>query len=280
MTFAVIGDYGVNNAHELAVARLVASWSPWFVITTGDDYSSAAGGRGTRRYDRSTGDYYRNWFRHSSADSPSPIGNASVNAFFPSLGNHDYSDAHGLESYLTYFTLPGPGFTNTSGNERFYDFVQGPVHFFVLNSNPEEPDGTSATSVQARWLRRQLAASHSPWNIVYDHHPPYSSGSRHGSSGYMQWPFAAWGADAVVSGHVHTYERIVRDGIVYFVNGTGGDALYGFSTPVAGSAARYDADWGAQRVSATNTALKFDFYNVAGVLVDSYQLPTKPLRAP
>ena len=38
----------------------------------------------------------------------------------------------------------------------------------------------------------------------------------------MQWPFAAWGADAVLSGHAHAYERIERDGIVYFVNGLGG----------------------------------------------------------
>ena len=88
----------------------------------------------------------------------------------------------------------------------------------------------------------------------------------------MQWPFAAWGADAVISGHAHTYERIERDGIVYFVNGLGGAARYGFATPVAGSALRYNANWGAQKVTASDTSLALEFYNVNGILVDSYHL--------
>ena len=62
----------------------------------------------------------------------------------------------------------------------------------------------------------------------------------------MQWPFAQWGADAVMSGHAHDYERIVRDGIVYFVNGLGGASRYSFGTPVTGSAVRYNAEGGAQ----------------------------------
>jgi hypothetical protein len=275
-TFAVIGDYGVNDQHELGVARLVASWLPAFVITTGDNYYSEAGGTGTGRYDESVGAYYGNWMKDiSTTGKRFPVGKAPVNAFFPTLGNHDYTDATpGPETYLTYFTLPGAGFADSSGNERYYDFVEGPVHFFVLNSNPEEPDGTSSTSIQAQWLQRQLAASKSPWNVVYDHHPPYSSDSRHGPTAYMQWPFAAWGADAVLSGHVHSYERILADGIVYFVNGMGGEQdLYTFGTPVPGSMVRYGADWGAQKVVATDTSLTFEFYNIAGVLIDRYQVP-------
>ncbi len=102
------------------------------------------------------------------------------------------------------------------------------------------------------------------------HHPPYSSDSSHGSTTYMQWPFAQWGADAVLAGHAHDYERIVRDGIVYFVNGLGGASLYGFGTPVAGSAFRYSAKYGAQRVTATDTSLTFEFVSVDGVVQDSY----------
>jgi hypothetical protein len=120
---------------------------------------------------------------------------------------------------LTYFDLPGAGFSNSSGNERYYDFVEGPIHFFALNSNKEESDGTSSRSRQAIWLKAGLAASTSTWNVVYEHHPPYSSDLVHGSTPSMQWPFASWGADAVLSGHAHAYERIERDGVVYFVNG-------------------------------------------------------------
>ncbi len=88
-------------------------------------------------------------------------------AFFPTLGNHDWY-TNDAQPYLDYFTLPG--------NERYYDFVWGPVHFFALDSDEHEPDGVNAGSAQAAWLQQGLAASTSPWNIVYTHYPPYSSG--------------------------------------------------------------------------------------------------------
>ncbi|MGB4628034.1 MAG: metallophosphoesterase, partial [Propionicimonas sp.] len=190
---------------------------------------------------------------------------------FPAMGNHDYTDARpSPETYLDYFDLPGDGFTNTSGNERYYDFGEGPVHFFVLNSNPQEPDGTDETSSQAEWLQQQLAASGSAWNIVVDHHPPYSSDADHGSTPGLQWPFAAWGADVVISGHAHTYERVMRDGITYFVNGLGGSPFDKFTTPVSGSVVRYNDTWGAQRVTVTPSTLTFDFLTTEGALVDSH----------
>ena len=79
----------------------------------------------------------------------------------------------------------------------------------------------------------------------------------------------------VLNGHDHTYERIVRDGIVYFVNGLGGASRYGFGTPVAGSAFRYNANWGAMRIVATDTTVDFAFLSVnsGGTLQDSYHLP-------
>jgi len=274
LTFAVIGDYGMDDRHERAVARLVASWDPAFVITTGDDYYKVAGGRGTGRYDESTGAYYGRWLKDiTTTGDRHPVGTAEVNAFFPSMGNHEYSDATPApKTYLTYFRLPGRDFTNSSGNERYYDFVQGPIHFFALNSNHQEPDGTSRTSRQARWLKKRLAASTSEWNIVYDHHAPYSSDSKYGAHRYMQWPYAEWGADVVLSGHAHVYERIERGGVVYFVNGLGGARRYEFGPTVKGSKKRYRDNWGAQRVTASETALEFRFYDVKGKLVDRYRL--------
>ena len=205
-----------------------------------------------------------------------PNGLAAVNAFFPCLGNHDYSDATPApETYLTYFDLPGTGFSNTSGNERYYDFVEGPIHFFVLNSNEAEPDGTTSTSRQAQWLKAQVAASTSTWNIVYDHYPPYSSDLVHGSDKNLQWPYAAWGAGVVLSGHAHVYERITRDGIVYFVNGLGGAPRYPFALPVTGSQVRYDDDWGAQKVTVSADALIFEFFSAGGRLIDTYAVPAR-----
>jgi hypothetical protein len=105
--------------------------------------------------------------------------------------------------------------------------------------------------------------------------PPYSSGAVHGSSLYTQWPYAQWGADAVLSGDDHVYERILRDGIVYFVDGLGGAWPYAFrATPVAGSAYRFNTTNGALRVTASDTFMTFEFYSVenGGTLKDSYTI--------
>lgn len=67
------------------------------------------------------------------------------------------------------------------------------------------------------------------------HHAPFSSGSSHGSNPRVQWPFQAWGADVVLSGHDHLYERILKTGgFPYFVNGLGGASIYGFGSAVSG----------------------------------------------
>ncbi len=197
------------------------------------------------------------------------------NAFFPTLGNHDYSDGQGVQEYLAYFTLPGRDFQNTSGNERYYDFIWGPVHFFMLNSNYQEPDGNTQTSVQATWLQTQLARSTSPWNIVVFHHPPFSSSSGHGSNPWMQWPFEAWGADAVIGGHDHTYERLQIGAIPYFVNGLGGQSRYGFAEPLPESVVRYNRDFGAMVVDADEDSITFRFVTRTGKVIDVYSLQTQ-----
>ena len=99
------------------------------------------------------------------------------------------------------------------------------------------------------------AASSAPWQMVLLHHAPYSSGL-HGSMAAMQWPYQAWGADAVLAGHDHDYERLQVGKIPYFVNGLGGMSRYPFLRQVAGSQARYSADYGAMLVTASETAIR------------------------
>ncbi len=276
--FAVIGDYGVADSNAADVSMLVSSWEPAYILALGDNYYTRAGGDGDEKYDISTGQYYCAWLKDiSTTGEHCREGDAEVNAFFPTLGNHDYRNA-GLKTYLAYFDLPGSKLASTSANERYYDFVQGDIHFFVLNSNEEEPDGITSNSKQARWLKEELAASDSRWNIVYNHHPPYSSDDAHGSTPELQWPYAEWGADAVLSGHAHTYERILSDGIVYFVNGLGGAKRVDFEKPLSDSAVRFRDDWGALRGTVTDTDLTLEFIDVGGNQVDSYTIPARPGR--
>lgn len=183
--------------------------------------------------------------------------------FFPVLGNHDW-DLGSLSAYLDYFAL--------LETQRYYTFVRKNMRFFALDSALDEPDGMRVGSVQAEWLRTGLEASREHWKIVVMHHPPFSSG-HHGSSSWMQWPYQQWGADIVLTGHDHNYERIVRSNFPYLVNGLGGSSRYApGTTAVAGSQRFYNQDHGALLVEATDQQLHFQFITRAGVTIDTYSL--------
>jgi tartrate-resistant acid phosphatase type 5 len=251
---AVIGDYGLASPAERDVSDLVKGWRPDAVITTGDNnYPSGS----AATIDMNIGQFYSEFIYPYEGSFGT---GADCNRFFPVLGNHDWVDP-AAAAYLDYFTLPG--------NERYYDFVIGDVHLFAVDSMPDEPDGITVDSRQAAWLRDGLAVSSSPWNLVTMHHPSFSSGP-HGSTPRLQWPFAAWGATAVLAGHDHIYERITRDGIPYFVNGLGGSIRYAIGDPVEGSQARYGADFGAMLIEADSRQIAFSFVARSGEVVDTY----------
>jgi tartrate-resistant acid phosphatase type 5 len=227
---------------------------PDFVVTTGDNnYLTAS------QYDRAVGKYYSSYLGNYSGSFGS---GSSSNRFFPIIGNHDwFSDNYA--AYLNYFSLPG--------NERYYQFTRGPISFFMLNSDEHEVDGVSSSSRQAMWLSNSLRQASSPWKVVVLHHPPYSSAA---SSSTFRWPFAQWGAHVVMAGHSHNYERIHRDGIVYYVNGVGGGSLAAIGSPIEGSAYREDEYYGAMMGRADEGSLTLEFYaaNQANAPQDSYTL--------
>ncbi|MBV7416830.1 metallophosphoesterase, partial [Aeromonas sp. sif2433] len=129
--FAVLGDFGDTSLNgEKAVAALIRSWNADFVLTVGDNVY------GPQLIDNAIGQQYHDYIGNYQGSYGS---GSAINRFFPTIGNHEYNDGN-LSNYLNYFTLPD--------NERYYDFQIGPVHFFALNSNKQDPDGRSATSVQ------------------------------------------------------------------------------------------------------------------------------------
>ena len=255
--FAVIGDYGLAGTAEEDVANLVNSWNVDFIITLGDN--NYPDGKAST-IDENIGQYYHQYIYPYVGSYGE---GSNVNRFFPSLGNHDWR-SNPPQPYYNYFELPD--------NERYYDFVWGDVHFFALDSDTDEPDGVSENSVQGQWLQNALSTSIFTWNVVYFHHPPYSSSSNHGSQGYMQWPYKNWGATTVIAGHDHTYERLIVDDLLYFVNGLGGKSKYSFSNPIPGSQVRYNSDYGAMLVEANQDSITFKFYSRANDLIDTYTL--------
>jgi hypothetical protein len=103
------------------------------------------------------------------------------------------------------------------------------------------------------------------------HYPPYSSGL-HGSTTWAQWPYGEWGADVVISAHDHDYERLMVNGLPYFVNGLGGGGIYNFGTLLGSSLQRYNADYGALRIEATQDYISFEFITRRNQTVDYFEI--------
>jgi len=135
---------------------------------------------------------------------------------FPAIGNHERNS----ELYFDNFELPN--------NEEWYSVEQEGIHFIVLNSC----SGIGKDSEQFQWLERDLAEAggKEDFIVVVLHHPPYSTGphdeDEKGLRETVVPMFEKWGVSVVFSGHDHTYERSVVNGIYYVVTGGGGAPLY------------------------------------------------------
>jgi hypothetical protein len=255
--FAVIGDYGEAGPDEEAVAALVASWAPDLIVTTGDNnYPSGS----AATIDANIGQYYHAWIGGYSGS----YGEGSTdNRFLACLGNHDWYADDGLAAWSAYFDLPH--------NERYYTFEWGTVLFACIDSDPHEIDGTSRTSVQATWIRDELVDSNARYVIPFFHHPSWSSGT-HGSTLAMQWPFHAWGADIVLSGHDHQYERLHVGGLPYVIDGRGGSSLRVMDDRLPTSEVAYMARYGATLGELRGEVLTLTAHTVDGVVVDTLRL--------
>lgn len=143
---------------------------------------------------------------------------------FPCIGNHDYySGADGILNTGTYYTLFAPPTQGGSGGvasntEAYYSYDHGNVHFISLDSYGVS---RATTGAMATWLVSDLlqAQAQQKWIIAYWHHPPYTKGSHDSdnasdSGGLMKDMreniapiLEAHGADLVLCGHSHSYER-------------------------------------------------------------------------
>ena len=153
----------------------------------------------------------------------------------PAPGNHEYF-YEGASDYFAYFGAaagePGQGwYSYDLGGASPND---GGWHIVVLNSECDQVGGCQEGSPQETWLKADLAAHPALCSLAIWHRPRFSSGY-HGSSPVTQdlWKdLYAAGAEMVISGHDHDYERFApmdaeggldpAHGIVQFVVGTGG----------------------------------------------------------
>ena len=204
-----------------------------------------------------------------------PTWGVAKNRTRPAAGNHDYR-TDGAAGYFAYFgRRAGPR------GRGWYRYRLGTWQVFVLNSNCEQVGGCARGSAQERWLRRTLAANRATCTLAYWHHPRFSSADRHGGSPATAAFWAALyqaGADVVLSGHDHVYERFAPQtpsarpapgrGIRAFVVGTGGAGLYGFREPQPNSRVRV-AKYGLLALTLGRGRYSWRFLAAGGGVSDS-----------
>jgi hypothetical protein len=133
---------------------------------------------------------------------------------WPSRGNHDLIYSGPNNDYYDLFSLPTAGEAGgvPSGHEEYYSFDYANIHFICLDSHASDrsPSGPMLT-----WLQNDLATTTQDWVIAYFHHAPYSKGTHDSDTDPRMTDIRenalpileAGGADVVLGGHSHAYER-------------------------------------------------------------------------
>ncbi len=188
----------------------------------------------------------------------------------PSAGNHEYFDP-GAGGYFSYFGAAAA----TPGN-GWYSYDLGDWHIVVLNSNTAcTTIACTASSPQVQWLDADLAANPRSCTLAYWHHPLFTSESASITPAVK--PFwdvlQARGADLVLNGHAHDYERFrpqtptgVADpnGIRQFVVGTGGRSLRPATGSGTGSELFSNAAYGILELKLHASSYDWRFVPAAG----------------
>jgi hypothetical protein len=188
----------------------------------------------------------------------------------PAVGNHEYHSGW-AKGYWDYFGgRAGPR------GKGWYSYSAGAWRVIVLNSNCSKV-GCHKGSEQERWLRAELARHDNKCTLAYFHHARFSSDSQHGNA-WEVGPF--WealyehGADLVLSGHAHGYERFAPQtpwgkhdpshGIRQIVVGTGGADLYRMGSPRPNSQVRNANTLGVLKLKLRSDSYQWNFIPQAG----------------
>ena len=241
--FVAIGDTGTGTAQQQELADVMTRYReafPYeFVLLLGDNM-----------YGSEKPEDYKNKFE----DVYQKLLAVDVK-FYATLGNHDQSN----QRFYKLFNMNG---------EEYYRLQKGNVSFYCLNSNYMDKR-------QVKWLENELGKDTSAWKIAFFHHPPYSSGGKHGSSSdlrkIVEPIFLKHGVNAVFAGHEHFYERLKpQNGIHYFISGAGGKLRSGDvkkNSPLTGKA--FDRDMSFMLLEVAGDELHFQVVSRTGETVDS-----------
>ncbi len=215
---------------------------------------------------------YPNGSTSDYANCFNPTWGRHKDRMYASLGNHDYAITSDAAASFDYFgSRLGPR------GLGYYSFNLGGWHIVVLNSNSTHVP-FKAGSVQNNWLKADLAANPNLCTLVYWHHPYFYSSTS--SSTIRTSIKAIWdvlypaGAELVLNGHEHIYERFapqtpdgVRDdvnGIREIIVGTGGDGGFGLPTNIRPNSEVRSTAFGVLKLTLSPSSYTWEFVPVAG----------------
>lgn len=257
------GGFGTSNScQELLTSELLTGRALSAVLPLGDLQYDENGS-----LESFLASYHPTWGRWHAASHPV-------------VGNHEYDDERGAEGYWNYWNgiAAGDGPAGVRGH-GWYSFNLGSWHLVALNSNCEEVS-CRGDSRQLRWLRDDLEKYPRRCVLAYMHHPHFSSGlyEERGDTRALWKALYRGGADVVLNGHDHIYERFAPQrpsgivdperGIAQFTVGTGGYFLFPIIAPVLNSEFAYNQSFGVLFMRLGFKHYGWSFVDVTGATID------------
>lgn len=259
------GDGTTTDCREKYTAALLPGVDK--VLTLGDEQYACGG---LTAFQQS---YAPAWGQQKSLTAPVP-------------GNHEYQTSGGTDcasnaaGYFSYF-----GAAAGDPTKGYYSFDLGSWHLIALNSECDAV-ACGAGSAQEAWLRADLAAHPSRCTLAYWHRPRFTSGPASqatGADAFWRDLYAA-GAELVLGGHNHNYERFAPQspdrepdpvaGIRQFVAGTGGESLDPFGADLRpNSEARIAGAFGVLLLRLRPDGYDWRFVSISGAVLDSGSAP-------
>jgi hypothetical protein len=185
----------------------------------------------------------------------------------PTPGNHDYYTP-AATGYFAYF-----GTKAGEPDKGYYSYNLGAWHVIALNTNSscrEVP--CNEASAQIAWLKADLQRNATKCTLAYWHHPRFNSGAQHGdfTRAHAIWnALYAAGAEVVLNGHEHIYERFepqdpagkadAEKGVRQFTVGTGGIGFYGVGDAKPNSAVRQASAFGVLKMTLRPDSYDWEF---------------------
>jgi hypothetical protein len=198
----------------------------------------------------------------------------------PVAGNHEYSTSGGTDcdstgKALGYFNYFGSAAGDPS--KGYYSYNIGAWHLIALNTgNCSKIGGCGSGKPEEVWLRNDLASNPAVCTLAYWHQPRFSSNlsSPNSASSTFWKDLYDAGADVILNGHIHNYERFapqtpsgVSDpstGIREFVVGVGGRSAASITTSNASNSEIRGKTYGVLDLTLHPTSYDWQFLPEAG----------------